>query len=80
MATSLSTVYLAFDINHASDVGSGYIFSAQTAELLLHIIEPIQIGYGAVVNISASPATAMQLLSFTDTLLSGSDPLGARMG
>jgi hypothetical protein len=50
MATSLSTVYLAFDINHASEVGSGYLFSSQTAELLLHVIEPIQIGYGAVVS------------------------------
>lgn len=50
MVTSLSTVYLAFDINHASEVGSGYIFSSQTAELLLHVIEPIQIGYGAVVS------------------------------
>ncbi len=50
MVTSLSTVYLAFDINHASEVGSGYLFSSQTAELLLHVIEPIQIGYGAVVS------------------------------
>ena len=49
MATSLSTVYLAFDINHAQDWGTGFIFSSETAELLLHIIEPIQIGYGAVV-------------------------------
>lgn len=51
LATSLSTVYLAWDINHASLTGSGLIFSGQTAEVLLHIIEPLQIGYGAVVGI-----------------------------
>jgi len=49
LATSLSTVYLAWDINHASITGSGFLVSGQTAELLLHIIEPIQIGYGAVI-------------------------------
>ncbi|KAL8829902.1 MAG: hypothetical protein Q9191_001745 [Dirinaria sp. TL-2023a] len=49
MATSLSTVYLAFDINHAQDWGTGFLFSSETAELILHVIEPIQIGYGAVI-------------------------------
>ena len=49
LATSLSTLYLAFDINHATETGGGFIFSPHTAELLLHIIEPLQIGYGAVV-------------------------------
>ena len=50
LATSLSTVYLAFDINHASATGSTFFFSQQTAELLLHIVEPLQVGYGAVVS------------------------------
>lgn len=51
MATSLSTVYLAFDINHAHTTGSGsgYLFTPETAHQLLAIIEPIQIGYGAVI-------------------------------
>ena len=49
MATSLSTVYLAYDINHAQAHGSGLLMDPQTAEVLLHIIEPLQIGYGAVV-------------------------------
>jgi hypothetical protein len=53
-ATSLSTVYLAFDINHAKDQGSGYLFSPETAHQLLAIIEPIQIGYGAVVSVLTS--------------------------
>ena len=50
LATSLSTVYLAWDINHASATGSGFLLSGETAELLLHIVEPLQIGYGAVVS------------------------------
>lgn len=49
MATSLSTVYCAWEINHASETGTGLLFSERTAELCLHILEPLQIGYGAVV-------------------------------
>jgi len=48
LATSLSTVYLAWDINHAAHTGHGFLLSGQTAETLLHIIEPVQVGYGAV--------------------------------
>ena len=51
LATSLSTVYLAWDINHAAMTGSGILLSGNTAELLLHILEPVQIGYGAVVSL-----------------------------
>ena len=50
LATSLSTVYLAWDINHAHDSGSGVLFSPETAHQLLSFIEPVQIGYGAVVS------------------------------
>lgn len=49
-ATSLSTVYLAWDINHATATGSGVLFSPETAHQLLELITPIQIGYGAVVS------------------------------
>ena len=59
MVTSLSTVYLAFDINHAQDWGTGFIFDSATAELLLHIIEPVQIGYGAVVRPFHFPILAL---------------------
>lgn len=54
LVTSLSTVYLAFDINHASETGSGFLFSPHVAEQLLHIIEPLQVGYGAVVSTRSS--------------------------
>ena len=50
MATSLSTVYCAWEINHAANTGSSLLINAKMAEDLLHIIEPIQIGYGAVVS------------------------------
>ena len=49
-ATSLSTVYLAYDINHAESTGNGILFSPETAHQLLDLITPIQIGYGAVVR------------------------------
>jgi hypothetical protein len=51
MATSLSTVYCAWEINHAHDTGSGLLMNERTAELALHVIEPLQIGYGAVVSL-----------------------------
>ena len=50
LATSLSTVYLSFDIQYAAMHGQGLILSGETAEQLLHIIEPIQLGYGASVS------------------------------
>jgi hypothetical protein len=61
LATSLSTVGCAYEINHAV-AGSGYVISAQTAEALLHILEPLQIGYGAVVRIHESRALTVLLM------------------
>ncbi|KAN0071323.1 Protein of unknown function (DUF3429) domain containing protein [Elaphomyces granulatus] len=49
LATSLETVYLAWEMNNAATTGSGFLISGQTAELMLHMIEPLQIGYGAVI-------------------------------
>jgi len=48
-ATSLSTVFLAYDINQAHATGQGIVFSPETAHQLLEMITPIQIGYGAVI-------------------------------
>lgn len=50
MATSLATFYCAWDMNYAAETGSGFLLNGKSAELALHIIEPIQIGYGAVVS------------------------------
>lgn len=50
LATSLSTVYLSWDIQHAAATGTGFLMSGDTAEQLLHILEPIQLGYGASVS------------------------------
>ncbi|KAJ5086559.1 hypothetical protein NUU61_007866 [Penicillium alfredii] len=49
LATSLETVYLSYEINRAASLGDGLIFSGQSAELMLHMLEPIQVGYGAVI-------------------------------
>ncbi|KXL50659.1 hypothetical protein M433DRAFT_132157 [Acidomyces richmondensis BFW] len=49
LATSLSTVACAYEIKHAGEFGTGVFMSEKTAELALHIIEPLQIGYGAVI-------------------------------
>lgn len=57
LATSLSTAYLAWDINHASLTGEGFLVSGPTAEFVLNIIEPLQIGYGAVVRFISALST-----------------------
>ncbi|GKZ30933.1 hypothetical protein AbraIFM66950_010707 [Aspergillus brasiliensis] len=49
LATSLETVYLAWEVKTAALAGDGLLFSGQSAELMLHMIEPIQVGYGAVI-------------------------------
>lgn len=49
MATSLATLYLSYGINHVP-TGSGLFFPLETAQHYLSILEPIQIGYGAVVS------------------------------
>ncbi|KAJ5374979.1 hypothetical protein N7517_006985 [Penicillium concentricum] len=49
LATSMQTVFLSYEINRAAALGDGLIFSGQTAELMLHMLEPIQVGYGAVI-------------------------------
>lgn len=46
----MQTVFLSYEINRAAALGDGLIFSGQSAELMLHMLEPIQIGYGAVVS------------------------------
>ena len=59
LVTSLQTVYLSYEINHAAQTGDGVLLSGDSAELLLHLLEPVQVGYGAVVS---SPA--FSLISF----------------
>ncbi|KAI1476538.1 hypothetical protein F4774DRAFT_427986 [Daldinia eschscholtzii] len=52
-ATSLSTVYLSWDLNTVWPTTSNFInnilVSHDTARHLLNVIEPIQLGYGAVI-------------------------------
>ncbi|KUL91287.1 hypothetical protein ZTR_01787 [Talaromyces verruculosus] len=49
LATSLNTCYLAWEINNNVIHGSGFLLSGETASFLLHLTEPIQVGYGAVI-------------------------------
>lgn len=53
MGTSLSTVFLAWDLNKKWPTGNAFydtIFvDHETAKYLLSIIEPLQLGYGAVI-------------------------------
>lgn len=53
LGTSLATVLCAYEINH-SVAGQGAILSEHTATHLLHLLEPIQIGYGASVSLPSS--------------------------
>ncbi|KAK3346529.1 hypothetical protein B0T25DRAFT_280170 [Lasiosphaeria hispida] len=53
LATSISTVYLAWDLNTAWPTTSNFLnsilVSHETAAHWLHLLEPIQVGYGAVI-------------------------------
>lgn len=49
LGTSLSALYLAWDINHSAYYGTGFLVSSDTAEHLLYILEPLQIGLGATI-------------------------------
>jgi hypothetical protein len=53
LATSLSTVFLSWNLNHEwptqSAILNSILFSHETATHWLHILEPIQVGYGAII-------------------------------
>jgi hypothetical protein len=49
VVTSFSTLYLAWDINYAREVGMGFLVNKDTSESLLHLLEPTQIGLGAII-------------------------------
>lgn len=55
LATSISTVFCAEEITRAAETGSGLLFQEETAYLLLQVLEPLQVGYGAVVSCNLKP-------------------------
>lgn len=56
LATASATVVCAFELNTASTHGGfGFLMSEHTAELCLQVLEPLQVGYGAVVSCSNQP-------------------------
>ncbi|ORY14622.1 hypothetical protein BCR34DRAFT_598966 [Clohesyomyces aquaticus] len=48
LGTSLATVTCAWTINHATN-GATALMSSATAEAALHVLEPLQVGYGAMI-------------------------------
>ncbi len=82
LATSLSTVLLSYNINHAPVTGTNWMFTPEQAHYLLSIIQPIQIGYGAVVRLSPfhpKNKTVLPANQLSDPLVPGSHSLGPRV-
>lgn len=77
LVTSLSTVYLSFDIQYAAHHGNGFLIDGKVAEQLLHIIEPIQLGYGATVCSIDDSSEAKALIRSTDHLFPRRHSLGS---
>lgn len=46
LATSFTTVFLAWELHNTAS-GAGFLLTEANATYLLHLMEPIQIGYGA---------------------------------
>ena len=63
LGTSVSTIYCAWEITHAHNTGSGFLMSEQTAEAALHVLEPLQVGYGAVVSYALQLLFLISLLT-----------------
>jgi hypothetical protein len=56
LATATATVVCSFEVANASENGGvGLFLSGHTAELGLHILEPLQVGYGAAVSTQDQP-------------------------
>ena len=49
IATTASTFLLAWDIKNISQDGAGYFVDQETASAVLNLLEPIQVGFGAVI-------------------------------
>ena len=49
VVTSTSTLFLAWDVKNLHAHGAGMFFSEAQATALLDFLEPVQIGYGAII-------------------------------
>jgi len=59
LATSLETVYLSYEINRAASLGDGLLLSGQSAELFLHMLEPLQVPTVPLFSPSLVPSTGV---------------------
>lgn len=80
LVTSTATVVCAFEMNAAVHTGSGFLMDASTAEALLHVLEPIQIGYGAVVRSTQRTNFQEYRLTSIDSIVPRNNPLGTGVG
>ena len=82
LATSLSTVYCAWELNHAAEAGTGLFLNEKLAEQALHILEPLQVGYGAVVSQDIHFTKPVQFTNanILDPVLPRRNPLGSGVG
>lgn len=58
VGTSATSLFLAWDLTHAQP----YLISAETAQNLLDVVEPIQLGYGAVLLSFLGAVSFLQFL------------------
>jgi len=49
VATSACTLFLVWDVKNIQEQGAGYILDSQSALSFLEFLEPVQVGYGAVI-------------------------------
>jgi len=49
VATSSATLFLAWDVKNLHKHGAGVIFDEAHAQALLDFLEPLQVGYGAII-------------------------------
>jgi hypothetical protein len=64
-ATSLATVFCAWDMHYADIHQFGVFLTEQQAEYWLHILERIQVAYGAVVCFRSPFTVQEQILTIT---------------
>lgn len=50
VGTALGTTFLSWEVNNQLTLGATKYISGETAQVIMNVIEPVQVGYGAVVS------------------------------
>ena len=92
LTTSLTTVWCARELNVIAQTGGSTMLTEETALQVLNFLEPIQVGYGAVVRPTVHKPTyphaitknisdlTTQSHNLLDHIFPRRHPLGSRMG